>query len=29
VFVPLDPPSWTLNADRLRQAFTRERARSS
>jgi aspartate/methionine/tyrosine aminotransferase len=22
VFVPLDPPSWTLNADRLRQAFT-------
>jgi aminotransferase len=22
VFVPLDPPSWTLNPDRLRKAFT-------
>jgi len=29
VFVPLDPPSWTLNATGCARHFSRDRARSS
>ena len=29
VFVPLERPNWTLDADRLRKAFTRAPRRSS